>query len=371
MKKNLFLLLFYSFLLHLPMFSQNPPWKNALKMAWSSDGVTFGASSIFQDSAGVPSVIRWKGDTLITAFQWFRQPNPSPTWDRVAVKFSYNNGLTWTAPTPIIVNGIPSTYQRPFDPTLVLLAGDSLRMYFSSSATMQMGGLDSMVDTYSATSLDGIHYVFEPTPRVNHLTNRLIDPAVIYFNNSWHYASPIGAPQAGAYHYVSPNGVNFSAVANIPSDNLHNWTGNYMVESSTELRFYGSGGTIWYNSSPNGGIWNGYVNTNLTNAGDPSVLKIADGNYLIIYVGLTPLTDIESSDNEEDKVLIYPIPCDNSLTIRLTTVSQTTYLLRNQLGEVVRQGEISALTTQINTADLPPAIYFLEIQHKKYKVVKG
>ena len=30
-----------------------------------------------------------------------------------------------------------------------------------------------------------------------------------------------------------------------------------MVESNTELRFYGSGQTIWYNSTANGGAWNG------------------------------------------------------------------------------------------------------------------
>src|ERR1043165_9177664 len=92
-------------------FCQGQPWNNPLKMAWSADGITFGTPAIFQDSSGVPSVIKWKGDTLIAAFQWFRQPNPSLSWDRVAVKFSYGNGMHWTQPTPIIVSGLPTGYQ--------------------------------------------------------------------------------------------------------------------------------------------------------------------------------------------------------------------------------------------------------------------
>ena len=89
-----------------PSYSQNNgPWNNPLNMAWSADGTNFTASSVFQDSSGVPCVARWKGDTLICAFQWFRQPMNSPSWDRVAVKFSYDAGTTWEEPIPIIISG--------------------------------------------------------------------------------------------------------------------------------------------------------------------------------------------------------------------------------------------------------------------------
>ena len=62
--KNISLLLFLV-LLSLKLFSQNFPWERPLKIAWSPDGITFGTPTIFQDSSGVPSVIKWKGDTLI------------------------------------------------------------------------------------------------------------------------------------------------------------------------------------------------------------------------------------------------------------------------------------------------------------------
>jgi hypothetical protein len=189
--------------------AQGNPWNRPLMIAWSSDGQFFNAPAIFQDSSGVPSAVRWTGDTLVCAFQWFRQPIGSPSWDRVAVKFSFDNGLHWTGPTPIVINGLPPNYQRPFDPTLAVTSGDSLRIYFSSSSGM-IPGSDSSINTYSAISADGIHYAFEPNPRVDHPSRRVIDPAVIYFNGSWQYSAPAGAPQEGAYHYTSSDGLNFT-----------------------------------------------------------------------------------------------------------------------------------------------------------------
>lgn len=305
------------FLLFLPpsVKAQNFPWERPLKMAWSADGINFNAESIYQDSSGVPSVIRWKGDTLICAFQWFRQPMNSVTWDKVAVKFSYDNGNSWTQPMPIIINGFPSNYQRPFDPTLVKLNNNNLRLYFSSSEGQPAGGLDSTVNTYSASGNDGIHFTFETNARVDVVNNRVIDPAVIHFNNAWHYASPAGAPQDGAYHYVSPDGLNFNAVPLIPSDNNHNWTGNYMVNDSNELRFYGSSQNyIWYNSSPNGGVWNGFINTNIQ-GGDPSVVKIDDNNYLMIFVGNPYPNHLKENENETSLISVFPNPSNQIITI--------------------------------------------------------
>lgn len=265
-------------------FSQNFPYERPLKISSSNDGITFTNTAIFQDSSGVPSVIRWKGDTLACVFQWFRLPRNSPSWDRVAVKFSYNAGQTWTEPTPIVINGLPAKYQRPFDPTLAVINNDSLRIYFSSSNGMPIGGLDSLVNTYSAVSTDGITYTFEPNARFDVVSKPVIDPAVIYFNGMWHYEAPSGPPQDGAYHATSNDGLNFTYQGKYTSDNQHNWTGNYMLNTPSELRFYGSGATIWYNYSLDGTTWQGYTNTNLI-GGDPSITRLSDGKYVAIYVG--------------------------------------------------------------------------------------
>ena len=268
-----------------PAFSQSsPPWERPLKLSWSNNGVAFSNTTVFQDSAGVPSAVRWKGDTIVCAFQWFRQPMNLPSWDRVAVKYSFDAGRSWTDPTPILVTGMPGNYQRPFDPTLAVLEDGRLRLFFSSSNGMPTGGLSDIVDTYSAISSDGLHYIFEPDARFGDDVRPVIDPAVTRFNGTWHYAAPAGAPQAGAFHCTSSDGLLFTRQADYTSDNAHNWTGNFLALSVGELRFYGSGQKIWFNSSTDGFVWQGYTNTNLI-GGDPSVVRTGSGEYLAIYVG--------------------------------------------------------------------------------------
>lgn len=349
----------------------NPPWNNALRMSWSTDGVNFGPSEVFQDSSGVPSLIRWKGDTLAAVFQWFRAPVGAPSWDRVAVKFSYDAGRHWTTPVPIVVEGLPSGYQRPFDPTLVALGGDSLRIYFSSSASAP-SGLNAEINTYSAISTDGVHYRFEPDTRVDVADNRVIDPAVVYFNNAWHYLAPVGSPQQGAYHYISANGLQFMPVPPIPSDNTHNWTGNYMVNSPNELRFYGSGANIWYNASPNGGIWNGFVTTNVR-GGDPTVLRLTQDQYLMVYVG-QPNTVGVTDDEASGRVLVYPNPVAAQLWIEAPAApAGTDYTLFDLAGRPVLKGQLEGPLTAVSTSTLPQGLYFLQIgtiRGKVYKVVK-
>jgi hypothetical protein len=371
--KNISLLIFL-LLLSLKLFSQNFPWERPLKIAWSNDGITFGTPTIFQDSSGVPSVIKWKGDTLICAFQWFRMPNPSPTWDRVAVKFSYNNGITWTQPTPIVVNGLPPNYQRPFDPTLVVFNNDSIRIYFSSSDGFPIGGLDSTVNTYSAKSSDGINYFFEPNARVDEVNNRAIDPAVIYFNNSYHYLAPIGSPQQGAYHYVSPNGLNFMKVPDIPSNNNHNWTGNYMINDTNDLRFYGSGSTgVWFNSTSNGGVWNGYVNTNIQ-GGDPSALKLSASNYLMIFVGNPYSTGINDVAFKNESIVIYPNPVNGQINVKaVAKLFGSDYTVYDNTGKSVLSGKINSEKTVIDFGDISGGIYFFNVGSnlkQTFKVIK-
>ncbi len=350
-------------------FSQGFPWERPLKMAWSTDGITFNTPTLFQDSSGVPSIVKWKGDTLIAIFQWFRVPNPSASWDRVAVKFSYDNGINWTEPTPIVVDGFPSTYQRPFDPTLVVLNSDSVRIYFSSSDGFPVGGLDSTVNTYSASSIDGVNYTFEANARVDEDTNRVIDPAVIFFNNACHYISPIGSPQQGAYHYISPNGINFMKVQNIPSDNNHNWTGNYVINDSNDLRFYGAGANgIWYNSTPNGGMWNGYVNTNIQ-GGDPSVVKVSATNYLIVFVGSSYTTGIDVEAVDENSITVYPNPAGNWINVKSgSELISSNYIVIDRNGKIVLSGKILSGNFEIDLGTLPDGIYLVRVGEKREQI---
>lgn len=344
----------------------NSPWESPLMIANSPDGINFSKPVIFQDSSGVVSAIQWKADTLIAAFQWFRQPQGSASWDRVAVKFSYNRGIDWTVPVPVVINNFPLDFQRPFDPALLKLADGSVRLYFSSSHGMPVAGGDSIINTYSAISHDGIHYNFETAARVDHPTSRVIDPSVIYFKNMFHYLSPAGAPQDGAFHYISPDGIHFTAVPEILSDFNHNWTGNYMVADTGELRFYGCGVNIWYNPSSNGGIWKQYVPTNLV-GGDPSVMKFSDNSYMAIFTGQKYSSVKTSAFNGIIHLIMNQD--ENSIMIETGPEDNFSFSLFSMNGILMYSGKVKK-GASIDIRKLEPGIYILQLQSDGNKFIQ-
>lgn len=286
------------------------PWNSPLRYAISADGRNFVDRGIFQDSSGVPCVVRiGLTDTLVCVFQWFREPRNTPSWDRVAVKISSNLGATWTEPHPIKIKNLPPTYQRPFDPTLVATP-QGLRIYYSSTTEPPHPGVRAA--TFSAIGSDGIDYLFEPQPRFQDSAKSVIDPAVIIHRGIYHLLAPKGAPQDGAFHAVSEDGLSFTRVQDLISDNTHNWTGNLMHDADSTLRFYGSGPKIWFSTTNDMEYWGHYISTEIR-GGDPSVVYLgAELGYLMIYVGPPYPTRVE--DTEADRKSRYVIAERSSLT---------------------------------------------------------
>lgn len=178
---------------------------------------------------------------------------------------------------------------------------------------MPMGGLDSLVNTYSAVGTDGIHFRFEPGARFDNETRPVIDPAVIYSNNTWLLTAPIGAPQEGAYQASSADGLNFTRMVDIPSDNQHNWTGNMMIDEEGTLKFYGSGPMLWRAPYIGFGSWGNFTSLGIR-GGDPSAVarKESGRGRWMVFVGPRYTTSIrngESDGNDNNYgVALYPNP---------------------------------------------------------------
>lgn len=251
------------------------PWNQDLKLCVGATADAFGPATTFVAQAGVVSLAKRQNGQLIAVFQWFPFAEPA-AFDLVAACFSSDGGRTWTAPKTLTVTGLPAGFQRPFDPTITLREDGNLRLYFTSSEA----GSNPMNGFRSATSTDGLNYVVEEGPRF-YPGRSTVDCAAIRWNGQWHLTSPIGSPQEGAYHAVSPDGLTFTRIADIPSVNNANWTGN-LVGVGSALRFYGSGSTLWYASTTNGGSWS--VPTSLgIQGGDPAVVEAEPARWLLAF----------------------------------------------------------------------------------------
>ncbi|MCU0426606.1 MAG: T9SS type A sorting domain-containing protein [Candidatus Kapabacteria bacterium] len=337
-----------------PPNTNNGPWNNNLMMRTSTDGNTFGAETKFIDSSGVPSLLKDATGRIIAAFQWFPAPRNSPNWDKVAVRISQDNGRTWSQAQPIVVNGLPSGFQRPFDPTLTLTSDGRIRLFFSSGRSMSMM-LDSNIATYSAISTDGVNYTFEPSVRFSVSGKAVIDPAVLRLGSKWYFTAPKGAPQEGAYSGVSDDGLIFTRRNDIPSDASHQWTGN-LVEYGAGMRFYGAGNQgTWWSYSADGLSWSNPVNITASTpsgarvsviGGDPAVVKIAENNYLIMYVGppttqmMTSVAGIQEKISMGNRnIVISPNPAQDLVTVKFTLTKSERVSLKifNTLGQEVAQ----------------------------------
>src|SRR5262249_9810164 len=151
---------------------------------------------------------------------------------------------------PIEVAELPRNQFRPSDPTLVALEDGTLRLYFTSLTQK-----DTDPATYSAVSVDGIHYVFEPGQRFGVRGKAVLDWAVVAGEKKWHYFAPIDGAQGKAYHTVSADGLRFKAAPEVSLPGLRQWLG-CAVPVEQGIRFYGSGKDgVWSALSTDGSRW--------------------------------------------------------------------------------------------------------------------
>ncbi len=111
--------------------SRYGPWDRNLEAWVTRDGRVEDGPACFVERAGVPTLARDRAGRLVAVFQWFPTDRPD-SFDRVAVAFSADEGKSWSGPATLAFAGLPEGYERPYDPTLVLLADGRLRLYFTS-----------------------------------------------------------------------------------------------------------------------------------------------------------------------------------------------------------------------------------------------
>ena len=264
----------------------------------SNDGVVQQLARF--ERAGVPTAARMKDGRLIVAHQFFSEKDDS-NFDKVAVRFSSDEGHSWTAPTVIQMKGLPEDMRSPFDPTLVSLPDGSVRLYFTSVKRRPIERQPPAI--YSGISTNGIAYAFEPGVRFAIEGRIVIDCAVALHKGTFHlYApdngpartrprgaeeGPPAEPPAGiGYHAVSQDGLVFQRTNDVHIAPPRRWLGNAQSQGET-IKFYGTGGRggIWIGSSKDGANWNLAEQSVRIPGADPGTVTLRDGSFLVVATG--------------------------------------------------------------------------------------
>lgn len=257
--------------------AQDGPWKNDLSLWESKDGVRFQRVGVFVERGGVPSLVSDGMGRLVSVFQWFTFERKED-FDRVAVRVSEDDGETWSDPQAIRVEGLPESYERPYDPTLVPLGDGRLRVYFTSR---DMEG-DNEQATYSAVG-DGVEFSFEPGKRFGVAGERVIDCACCLHEGTFYYYSPVQEHDGRGYHAVSKDGLTFERLDDVRVDGRRPWLG-CVVSTEQGLRFYGTGEGGWTATSKDGATWK-LDERSRTDGCDPGVAQAKDGRWLMVSTG--------------------------------------------------------------------------------------
>lgn len=120
----------------------------------------------------------------------------------------------------------------------------------------------------------------------------------------------------------------------------------------------GSGGTVAYSA----GQIVYTTNTNTSGVVSQGVQQA----YEIFIVGITE-TELNSS------LLVFPNPTADNLTLQISDYNneKLSYQFFNMQGQLVSNGQVTEQQTQINTAGLPPATYFINVLNQENKNVQS
>ena len=268
------------------------PWDNALvvqRVAADGAATTIGTFA----RADVSNIVRLGDGRLALACQAF-PAGDAAHFNRVAVRFSGDDGQTWGEPTPIAVANMDAGLAPPFDPSLVALPDGRVRLYFvTHTGTDEAPGPTAI---HSAISTDCVHYEYEPGERLSVPGRVVVDCAAALHAGVFHLVVPdngtpaeflarrrSGEPQPGGngYHATSADGLAFTRVADLPLPSPRDrWFGN-LVSDGAQLLFFGTGPGPWPMASPDGMRWAPAAASVAMPGVDPSAVRLKDGSWLV------------------------------------------------------------------------------------------
>jgi hypothetical protein len=269
------------------------PWDNEVVVQRVTADGTASTVATF-GRADVSSIARLQDGRLAIACKAFPKDDRAH-FNRIAVRFSSDDGRTWGEPKPIVMANMDVALAPPFDPALVVLPDGRVRLYFITHTGTDAAPGQTAV--HSATSTDATHYDYEPGVRFTVPGRVVVDCAAALHEGVFHLVVPDngtpaeflerrrrGEPQPGGngYHATSTDGLVFTRAADLPlSSTRDRWFGNLLSDGS-QLLFFGSGPGPWPMTSADGKRWAPAVTSMRMPGVDPCALRLRDDSWLVV-----------------------------------------------------------------------------------------
>lgn len=291
------------------------PWDNDVSVYRVDPNGPAGRLATFE-RAGVSTLARLADGRLVAAHQHFPADSDAD-FDKVAVRFSKDDGTWWTPPQVIRLKGLAEGMRFPFDPTLVPLPDGRIRLYFTSLKGRQFD--EDLPAIYSAISTNAIDYVVESGRRFSIPGRHVIDCAVVLHDGVFHLYAPDNGPQPQrgerpgptlvpggprppdgvGYHATSRDGLTFTRENDVKIDGRRRWLGNAQSDGR-QITFFGTGdptagrggppmgppgaGGVWMATSRNGEDWQIMPGLRIQGA-DPGAVATRTGGWIVSVTG--------------------------------------------------------------------------------------
>ena len=265
-----------------------------IRMARSDKGLNFvDTGHVFLKRAAAPDVVVLANGDLLAVFDYADVGDPDGA-TFLAVSRSSDGGRTWSPARRIRLMEPKGRATDARHGDLVRMPDGRLRLYFVSSIERRRGAKHSRLRDWvvvrAAERRDGADFAVDPRVRV--IVGRRNDahPVVGFLGRRVHlFAAESGRGTGSdterpgrARHFISRDGRRFVYLTPVRAAGMG--AIGSVVSTDRGLRAYvSSGDGIRSLVSANGRTWKEENGVRLANGGDPAVVQLKDGSYLMLY----------------------------------------------------------------------------------------
>lgn len=277
-------------------YEEAGPFEHRLLTATSKDGLTWEKQNqIITEQGNTPDTVVRNG----TIYLYYTGGNFDGQEQGIAAALSSDGGETWIFKR-VTLNGLDDIQSIPGDPDIALLEDGTFRLYFTAQADGDPSPAIFLAESTNGLDFDYVGKTFDAEGYIT------IDSSAFYVNGEWMMLTFNGFGSEVIHARSQDEGLHFTfeKAQNITAGKDPVFMANPITLEDGSVRFYAfdlAAGLFYSFTSSDGLNWSqepgvrlSYDDSNELEGfyiKDPSVVRLDDGTYLMIYVTRAPLEE--------------------------------------------------------------------------------